>query len=767
MKKLSTNIKGLDAIFHGGIQLEKLTTSNKDTKKERLVIVIKGAKGTGKPNLAMQLMHGLTKSMQIYKKGIPPKMLFYSINKKSEDLNDRYLDILINRQIDSMIVDYRKDLLRAKEQDMNPVVPLEGKYAILDFLFDLSNTKIEYTYSEARNRLARIRERLPLLVCEGIVNYNHRTNSLHFKRRYDGDDWHNYIAGRRCDTIQDYMSILKAAEYNNSDGSLSCFYQDFVDCSFNDHAKGGKHTAKEKDSNRFEYYSKSPMTKYQDIMDDLDSKIMEKEGKDKEQDPDASKSVCDAIVIDGFSQLSTEELKQLPYSHILKVVRNVAKVAILVFDDRPEAQCDGDIVIEMRKSTAENEEYMYHELQISKSVFQTVAYGWHQYKMRDFGIEVFPSLHLLLSKRYYLQNKSRDIGRHLFDNNFEQYLDAINHRMPQCSQESCLQEVFFYQYLQKRNSDYVKLLKDVFSNQKQQIQEYTKNEKNHSHTNRKILTDTLFLNPNDNIQGTLAWEDHFKTTAIIGNPNSYKRYLALAASYYWAARKQHTLFILFDKNEMDMRRQMACPAFCNPDKKNDSSYIPCCTCSKYIHTFDLRMGCISAEDFFAKLLEQISLYCRSDEKTGIETSVLHIVIDDIQKIDYSFPFLKSTSLFLSTLISICHRHSVRLTILCDKNASLVKELCSLADTVVCVKRDESEKYLYSIELYIERGTNADVPSRIMKFHIKNIFRLFQCKSNSKESKSPSLHLAKERFTAQPIGSMKEYWRQTENIVYKK
>ena len=66
---------------------------------------------------------------------------------------------------------------------------------------------------------------------------------------------------------------------------------------------------------------------------------------------------------------------------------------------------NADIIIDMRKTEATEEEYVYHELQISKSVFQTMAYGWHQYKKRDTGIDVFPSIHMLLSKRNYLPYK--------------------------------------------------------------------------------------------------------------------------------------------------------------------------------------------------------------------------------------------------------------------------------------------------------------------------------------------------------------------------
>ena len=44
------------------------------------------------------------------------------------------------------------------------------------------------------------------------------------------------------------------------------------------------------------------------------------------------------------------------------------------------------------------------ELCISKCLHQQHAYGWHTYKLRNYGIEVIPSVHKILYRRNYMDN---------------------------------------------------------------------------------------------------------------------------------------------------------------------------------------------------------------------------------------------------------------------------------------------------------------------------------------------------------------------------
>lgn len=373
------------------------------------------------------------------------------------------------------------------------------------------------------------------------------------------------------------------------------------------------------------------------------------------------------------------------------------------------------------------------------------------------------------------------LGQDLFESSYDQYIDVKKYvECIQTDVHDCPVETPYLDYLKNASKHAEELQKCTFERYANELK--TIDTKPSDKYFIDIFEKVLFLGGSKNILSTIASEcgiseckneflehtDHFPSTVIIGNPNSYKRTLALASAYKLAQQGIHTLFILFDKNEMDLRRHMVCPAYHGKCKRNLNK---CIDCAKFIHTYDVRMGCISAEEFFSILLDQISFFCAPAKKTGVETKYFQIVIDDIQKIDFSFPFLKSTNLFLSALLAICNNHNVKLTILCDKSASLTHEVCSLVDNVVAIRRDCNN--VYDFELNIERDYNNIVPSRITQFTIKDILHLFSCDGSNMvidsiittSCEDGSTHTNK-RITGKEIGSMKEYWRQTINHIHK-
>lgn len=89
-------------------------------------------------------------------------------------------------------------------------------------------------------------------------------------------------------------------------------------------------------------------------------------------------------------------------SSIERLLRDTSLVSVIVIDDVEEDMFHSDISIEMRRVENDEVNYTTHQLRVNKSVFQMTAYGWHQYKKRDYGIEVYPSSHLLLHQKRYL-----------------------------------------------------------------------------------------------------------------------------------------------------------------------------------------------------------------------------------------------------------------------------------------------------------------------------------------------------------------------------
>ena len=715
IKKYSTGISGLDTLFHGGIQIEDFHNNDKTSNENGLLIALKGSKGCNKTLFAMQLMQGLLGDFHDKN----PNTTFISLNKSKSDLSDMYYDVFISKLLNELCSIYVDD--NTKASDIN----------------DLILKIFEKTQNANENKDKYYELNLIECISNRVIYYNTRTNGLHYRRvqecakkgyilGYYGDDTDNILYQRKEKPNLCEVNTLWARI--KSDPSTTYLRKIFnikyeIGCQ-NEHA----------------------IVCVQEII----NKLYE------------STQSNNCFVIDGFSKLSTKELSELPYDELGKLLRKRNNVSILVFDERPEARIDADIVIDMRKTEATDEEYVYYELQISKSVFQTAALGWHQYKKRDTGIDVFPSIHMLLSKRNYLPYKVLTMHNHILQETYEEYLSYTDFCNRKETESSAKQDEISLYDEGKLRREY-DILKSIVS----------RGHKNDSVDQLKDIIWGNIVGLDSNELPMHGWYDHFPSTAIIGNPNSYKRQFAIAGAFNAAKHNEHTIFVLFDKNEADMRRRMRCPSFmscetgtsrwncptsntnctlCDEFTQNDCSIKECYKCYEYIHFFQVRMGCISAEEFFDALLKQIHRFADVKEKRPC-----HIVIDDLQKIDYSFPFLKKTPLFLSTLVTLCRQNYAELKIICDKRASLVGELCSLSDNVLCIYRDEAD--IDSLEVYMERNFGGIDSTGLAKYKILKTNDLFFCKDGE-------FVMNNEHIEVMPIGSMKEFWRKSYNITGK-
>lgn len=737
-------------------------------------------------------MHGLTMSINDRLKTkydidiIKSPSCFYSISKPVQRLNDMYLDLLITRWIDAMTHAVKRRqtyIMEGKESTFYISNRDNNRQAALQFWFNLNLEGTDYPAPINIRKVFKkfYNQDLPTLLADNILNYNPRTNSIHYRRLSPGDSDASLLFLRKHDTISDYV-----ADYKHSKSDLRsymeesegyCFDSEFIDVKFDFNDK--------KDDDIIERNSHEATMRFFNIIrvleQDLENfetqkSIKANHSNEQELQPRLTKGnfAHEVVVIDGFSHIDSNSLKTLPYNHLQSTLRKLSRISILVFDDRKDVDCDADIIIDLRKNVDENEEYTFFELQIAKSIFQTHAYGWHQYKRRDEGLVVFPSIHLLLMKRHYIANRIHDIGKGILDCTYEQFLEgkvhydsalgALEDNNP-TQMRDYFNEFYYEDFIEIDKDQDMKFLKNIIKSQQNLIKENDKFTLSRPIA-LKVLETALLGFPLAEYSyehWPLGWTDHYPSTAIVGNPNSFKRKLVLSHAFHWARRKEHVLFVLFDKNEEDIRKQMVCPAINQRVKlgerikKGSNKFDPCLRCYKYIHFFRVRTGCITSEEFFSSLLEQISLYCDEDPIYGIERRRLHIIIDDFQRIDFCFPFIRTSTLFTAALINICHNHNVELSILCDKSGERAREVCTLADNVICIERNQSD--IKSISLYIERFSSPPFPSAILKYKIPDMENLFSCSKKN-------LNLNDKGISAEVIGSMKEYWRQTENVIVK-
>ena len=817
VQKLKTGISGLDNLFYSGIQLSQYAELDKVDKKGEdagqgdasqgndngngkenngIVIAIRGVKGTHKLLLATQMLQGLTKEINrlLSKRKREPGhlSLLYSLNKSDDNLQDLYLDLLLSKEINHII-----------KENINKRNSVWHSNTLSTYLFKQETTNKNRNNGKDWNYVPNdYREHTDRYICDRTFYYNSRTNSLHFRRMDEGDDNENILFPRRHNKLSEYCK-----EKEEWPTCMDGIKEDFFNVGFNE--QNGKDTnGTVADMSVESYYSETALQKFQNILSYLEE----------------MKGTSPCIVIDGFAQFQDEELKRVPISHLFKLLRIKSFFSILIFDERGrDISCNADIIIDMRQGHEEANHYTFYELQITKSTYQTTVLGWHQYKERPYGVEVFPSVHRLLQRRDYLSFVLSNTHQSIVDESYEEYLRSIK-RWGYADKEAGNLDFEKFRLEKPRRQNC--LLQEMYARQMERMLS-DENAVTECEVGKNMLEEVLLENPIKPKCKWLEvkkWKSHNDITALIGNPNSYKRLLANAATFNAARKGEHTLIILFDKEEGDVCRQTVCPGFrsegpcritidgqihenhqldnwmpcarpmngkkgmapfriCDDsclDRKECMLAAECTKCYEYIHFFGIRMGCISADELFSVIKEQLETKFANGE------CFKRVVIDDLQKVDFSFPLLKNNQLFLSALITLFREYNVKAQILCDKRAMLALPLCSMADNVVCMRREEED--VDNVTIYIERNSEHVEPSGIYRYTVKNIERMFRCSSNGpkieltknityktlqeikKADKRPSekddgddTGKKETSVVCTKIGSMKEYWRTRYSI----
>ena len=108
-QKIKTEINGFDELLFGGLQLQNLIKEKENDNKNKvkvespLTIVIRGELGTSRALLAMQLLHGITKSLRGLEQSEQDGAIeiddpvFYTDDKQKINVEDMLLDTVISK----------------------------------------------------------------------------------------------------------------------------------------------------------------------------------------------------------------------------------------------------------------------------------------------------------------------------------------------------------------------------------------------------------------------------------------------------------------------------------------------------------------------------------------------------------------------------------------------------------------------------------------------------------------------------------------------
>lgn len=662
LPKLPTGIRGLDKVLYGGIDvnvLKALHISGNNIPRIPLVIVIKGSEDDNdKSVLAMQMLYGIAQSVEKMKADYQPinngwnQPVMYSTYYQTHKLDDMFLDYFISSSL--------QEILRKKaSKDAN--VNLSSNI-FTNLLFDSSNILCQGISSNANIPYTAVANKTDAMIGDGIIHYNRRTNSLHVKADLTADDnKYNQVYLRLFDSINKYSQKY-------SDKQQDALFYKYTGLHFLPFSMIGNLT-----------YSR------------LTTSI-------------ANPKELIAVDLSAYKDLAVTKINSL-----LNLLHD-AKIVIMVVDSTAEIP-ENRVNMMIELSQKVDHKFVLKYLQITKSDSQDFAPGLHQYKKRDYGIEVYPRKELYLYERRYLQRALVYTHADALTETYQQYMKLQKY------------------YIDTPTTTYEDYEADITSEENKPF--YAIYPKNYMEQMSIDLLNRVFIpiNPLRNLLHKSKNETEFIeneymygnagfVTAVIGKANTYKRFLTFGGIFGSACAEDHTLIIMMNKEEMVTRRRLACPArpLCGDRDK------ACRSCYHYIHFMNICMGNITPEEFLYYLERQIEVTYDGDQKKHIR----RIVIDDLQILDFCFPRLND-GLFLAALAELCREHDIILYILCDISGKMLPPLRALADNVIITQKDKKDGHPL---IFVEKFAGyTNTPSKMYCGKVKNVNKLFRCVEN--------------------------------------
>ena len=697
--KVKTNVLGFDDMLFGGL----------DLTPDHSVIVIKSDEPVQGTLLGLQILYGIAQSLDTFRreKNIPdyPSYGAHFISSFMEGksdyckfLNDMLLDTIISLSILKMTEKYVE-----LPKDVNSKFPKLCNVVSRLFFNVVPDKDISDKFYNDTDAL----------ICEEAIFYNNRTNSLHKRTLAGGGDY------PENDTDESHILFNRRSDYYNdylrNDSELVTLRQEL-----------------------YEFLS-FPLVS-------MDFRFMEANTNSWDIITQAKtlSSRSSLLAIDMMGEEYQQAcLKDLRYKDIRKLIdnlRNYFKLLVIMVPQSCTIPLERtDMVIELRNIIDEGIDYLTRKVHIPYSRRQATVLGWHVYKYREYGLEFFPSLHTYFQKRRYLQRAMIYTHSSVVKDTYQQYINRKKKYLDwdDAQTRKLAKSYNFDAYMKGREDDAVSNVDSLF-------EDYSKGQ---SAVN---VLETILLPSMVEQQSTGDRIQDYRgsMTAIFGDGNTYKRFLTFGSVFSSAQNQEHTLIVLLNKDADTSLRRLFCPA--RPKRGKDCKH--CQNCYEYIHFMDINTGNITPEEFIYYLKKQIEIKY-SDGK-----HIRRVIIDDLQVVDYCFPYLLESNLFLSALVYICKEKGVYSYILCDKAGNKAGELRSVADNIVCTGRDEKGR----LQVYIEKFIGFhNTPSKIYCGIVEKVKELFECyyKIEAGGVKHWFYRLNSREIEDDTVSSMTFYWKK--------
>lgn len=643
---------------------------------EPLSIVIRGDLGSYRSLFGAQMLYGLASGLKGTNKTD-------SAHEKRADMyfivNDHTIPQIENLMLNTLIPYCISAMRRHIISNAGNTSPeLSG---FTDFFFDSSS--ILASPSQLLLPIDQIKDNPERLIAENVLYYAPHTYSLYYRTIDNRANSYNRIYQLDCRTINDFVDKKEKNE------KLS--------------------------------------TKIEQIEDKLKVRLLRTEILEK--------CGCWSRIPDGkVNAIAIEARDENNLRSFIASIRKKARISVVIVgSDADVSDCGADFVFDLQKEIRNG--YTLHYVELLHDSLYNHVIGKHQYKVREYGIEVFPDLQTYLKKKMSFHRSVTYTHVSINKDTFPQYLEKMNNG-------NLDEKIVSYDDFLQRNENIGK--------------EYL--DRRYAHQGGRYgaadLLDKIFLSTSKEImavQGKASSYDYSGLcTVVIGESNTFKRYLTMGSAFSSAVNGEDTLILSLNREKPLIHRRTTCPILSNGKGFNEK----CHDCFEYFHFMNLYPENITPEEFVYLLSQDI--------RTGYGSNryVKRIILDGLQVLDYNFPLLRESGFFLSTAMSICREKRISLYLLCDKHSNMCGELRALADNIVCTEKVAGRK----LRVYIEKCSGYyNPPSQLYCGEIENIYQLFECneqyeKKNDKYERTYRVMLNSRQIKNKTISDMRDFWR---------
>ncbi|MFB3844834.1 MAG: hypothetical protein ACE14O_03665 [Candidatus Cloacimonadaceae bacterium] len=339
------------------------------------------------------------------------------------------------------------------------------------------------------------------------------------------------------------------------------------------------------------------------------------------------------ILIDGLNSFPSQLRPSFDMQAIISTLRKAALISIIVYEDEKDHHENldylADMVIHMEHFQDEEiNSFFFNRLCIEKSRFQDCTRGWHQYRITEDKIVVYPNISSRISSHDSIPDYSDYAKSSSIQNPFFKTSENSNNKTSENSNNKCDNSSSMHNPSCSvcRFNTGMQSLRNVIDNSFLEKFDNACPDNNHY----SMLLD-IFVEQKIKRGSTIA---------ILGPKYSLKFILALDFLRSGSAQGEDGLMLMLDDKmpNLDIEKSTLCNLVCRSHPKDK-------ICYNNIHNFKLKSKWITPAD----LMYQLDDILRHHAKKG--NAITRFVLCDLIQLEERFPFLARDHQFIPTLLT--------------------------------------------------------------------------------------------------------------------